>query len=356
MDITSNTRWDAAVKDNVSWLDVNPKSGEDNDVLTISASDNPSADGRNGEVFVTPQDRTPLHISVTQAARYLNVSTNSIDFLASGGTSELITVDTDGAFEVTTESDWLTINMVGEKSFTVTAEENDIYPRKGSLIVSLTNLISGKIEKTIAIQQKESNKHNGHELVDLGLPSGLLWATMNVGASSPEDYGDYFAWGETTKKGNYGLSTYKWCNGSYSSFTKYNTDSGCGMVDNKTVLELSDDAAHVNWGGSWRMPTKAEFDELLNNCTWTWTTQGGHNDYKGVSKSNGNSIFLPAAGYRSGTSLDYAGYGNYWSSSLYTSYPYAAWYLYFNYFNSSSNHTSYDDRRFGRSVRPVCQP
>ena len=113
-----------------------------------------------------------------------------------------------------------------------------------------------------------TGSHNGHDWVDLGLPSGLKWAVCNVGADSPEGYGFYFAWGETETKSRYSWNTYKWCNGSYYTQTKYCTNSSYGTVDNKTTLDLSDDAARANWGGSWRMPTKAEQDELRNNCTW----------------------------------------------------------------------------------------
>ena len=108
---------------------------------------------------------------------------------------------------------------------------------------------------------------NGHDYVDLGLPSGTKWATCNVGATAPEEYGDYFAWGETEPKTTYNWDTYKWCNGSEDTFTKYNTKSSYGTVDNKTQLELADDAARANWGGQWRMPTDAEWTELCKNCT-----------------------------------------------------------------------------------------
>ncbi|MBO4986172.1 MAG: hypothetical protein J6C57_04185 [Paludibacteraceae bacterium] len=192
---------------------------------------------------------------------------------------------------------------------------------------------------------------NGHEWVDLGL--SVKWATCNVGASSPEDYGDYFAWGETEPKEVYAWSNYKYCNGSYDSLTKYNKNSSCGtIVDNKTQLDLTDDAARANWGGSWRMPTDAELTELRNNCTWTWTSQNGVNGYKVTSKSNGNSIFLPAAGYRGGSSLVYAGsYGSYWSSSLSTDSPNDAWNV---YFDSGNVGRGSDYRGGGQSVRPVC--
>ena len=98
---------------------------------------------------------------------------------------------------------------------------------------------------------------DNHEWVDLGLPSGTLWATCNVGANAPEEYGDHFAWGETSPKDVYNWSTYQWCNGSMFTLTKYNTESSLGMVDNKTELDPEDDAAYVNWGPSWRTPTTA---------------------------------------------------------------------------------------------------
>ena len=160
----------------------------------------------------------------------------------------------------------------------------------------------------------------GDPMVDLGL--SVKWATMNVGASNTEEYGDYFAWGETEPKEVYGTSTYKWYSSS-GNLTKYNTASHYGIVDNKTQLELSDDAAHVNLGGDWRMPTDAEWAELREQCTWMWTTQNGVNGYT-VTGPNGKSIFLPAAGYRSGNSLREVGeVDRYWSSSLaipYTTY------------------------------------
>ena len=193
-----------------------------------------------------------------------------------------------------------------------------------------------------------------HAYVDLGLPSGLLWATCNVGADAPEDYGDYFAWGETMPKDTYNWSTYQYCMGSYTTMTKYCNNSSYGyngFTDNLTTLEPSDDAATANWGDGWRMPTQAEFQELLDNTTNTWTTQNGVSG-RLFTAANGNSLFLPAAGYRDGSSLRYAGsYGDYWSSSLYTDLPSCAWYLFFG----SGDCYMYvgDYRDFGLSVRPV---
>ncbi len=193
---------------------------------------------------------------------------------------------------------------------------------------------------------------NGHEYVDLGLPSGLKWATCNVGASKPEEYGGYYAWGETEEKENYDWSTYKWCNGSETTMTKYCTNSSYGTVDNKTVLDPEDDVAHVKWGGSWRMPTLEEQKELLNNCTWSWTTQNGVSGYKVTSKTNGNSIFLPAAGGRYGADLyDSSNRGCYWLSSLGGGGSYGAYDLLFYSGYYDWNGTS---RYSGLTVRPVC--
>ena len=216
---------------------------------------------------------------------------------------------------------------------------------------TVTAYVSNGLSASCVVTVKEKPTINGYEYVDLGLPSGLKWASMNVGATKPEEYGDYFAWGETEPKTNYSWSTYKWYNGSYNTQTKYNTKSSYGTVDNKTALDPEDDAAHVNWGGSWRMPTDAEWTELRTKCTWTWTTQNGVNG-RLVTGPNGKSIFLPAAGGQGGpdgTNLYNAGSdGLFRSSSL--NYPYSAWGV---CFNSGGVYRSNDYRYYGQSVRPV---
>ena len=194
-----------------------------------------------------------------------------------------------------------------------------------------------------------------NDWVDLGLPSGLLWATRNVGASSPEDYGDYFAWGETQPQEVYSWSTYRYCNGDYYELTKYcdNSDYGYnGFTDNLTMLQPSDDAATANWGGGARTPTEAEWDELIRHTTSQWTTRNGVNGML-LTSTNGNSLFLPAAGGRGFSSLYYAGSrGNYWSSSLFTGYPYHA--LPF-YFDSVRQYVIGYYRNYGYTVRAVRQ-
>lgn len=205
--------------------------------------------------------------------------------------------------------------------------------------------------KSYADRIKQKNEH---EWVDLGL--SVKWATCNVGASSPDEYGDYFAWGETEPKPDYEWSTYKWCNGSETTLTKYNTNSSYGKVDNKTELDIEDDAARANWGGSWRMPTYDELDELKQNCTWTWTS-----NYKGTgvagqivtSNKAGYTdqyIFLPAAGHQ--YELGFGNGSGYWSTSIVTNPQVSYRALYINITSDDVLWRS-NLRFYGFSVRPV---
>ena len=191
---------------------------------------------------------------------------------------------------------------------------------------------------------------NGHEYVDLGL--SVKWATCNVGANALEDYGNYYAWGETSTKETYDTDNCPTYGLSESELQSQ------GYIDSEGNLTSQYDAATANWGGKWRMPTEAEMQELTDKCTWTWTTQNGVNGYKVVGP-NGNSIFLPAAGCRFGSSLYYAGeYGNYWSSTPYDNiyvggnYDYYAFHL---EFNSDNQIVCGLGRHNGLSVRPVIE-
>ncbi len=169
-----------------------------------------------------------------------------------------------------------------------------------------------------------------HEYVDLGLPSGTLWATCNIGANSPEDYGDYFAWGETAPKQIYEIETYMWYNNSYYMFTKYCTNSSYGYVDNKTELDPEDDAAYVNWGPSWRIPSLEQIQELIDHCNWLRTSMNGVR-VNMVTGPNGNTIFLPTAGYRNHSSIyNDITYGYIWSRTLSNDETYSAYGLHFN--------------------------
>lgn len=197
-----------------------------------------------------------------------------------------------------------------------------------------------------------------HEYVDLGLTSGTLWATTNVGADFAEEYGEYFAWGETegydSCKKSYTWKTYKYCEGSNKTMTKYCSKEGFGyngFTDGLAELEASDDAATANWGEKWQTPSDEQWTELRTECTWTWTKQNNVNGYLVSSRSNGNAIFLPAAGYRYNNSYYDAGSSDYfWSRTLNTETPYNAYGIYFN--NRSIFRNSYI-RHNGQSVRPV---
>ena len=188
--------------------------------------------------------------------------------------------------------------------------------------------------------------------IDLGLPSGIKWASCNVGATAPEECGSYYAWGETEEKEDYSWwGTYKWFDLTEYSITKYWTESSYG-TDNITTLDPDDDVAHVKWGGNWRMPTTAEIEELRMECTWEWTTLNGTNGAK-ITGSNGNSIFLPAAGsyWKGIEDLGYEGF--YWSNHLSTVESEDARSLYFETY--SYDYYGWDEfsRYNGHTVRPV---
>ena len=185
-----------------------------------------------------------------------------------------------------------------------------------------------------------------HKFVDLGLPSGLLWAECNVGASTPYADGDYYAWGETQTKSDYSWDTYKWGN----SLTKYNSSDG------KTTLEASDDVATVKWGKECRMPSRAEFQELCNKCDWTWKSNyNGASGYL-VKGPNNQTIFLPASGFRKDGDLKgHGSYGYYWSSSLYTRYTDTDCAHFLNSNSDFIDPRIVSIRCNGLSVRPVAE-
>lgn len=202
------------------------------------------------------------------------------------------------------------------------------------------------------VRYKTSGVLNGHEWIDLGLPSGTRWATCNVGASSLEEFGDYFAWGETETKEAYGDMNYKYCQGTNKSFTKYCVSSEFGTVDNKTELEPEDDAATANWGDGWQMPSAEQQAELLDiNYTYSmWTTVNGVAGYRITSRVNGNSIFLPSAGVY--TAFHLIGFCSYLSRSLQEKYSLC---YVLNFINNEKIKIEYQERSSGMCVRPVCK-
>lgn len=207
----------------------------------------------------------------------------------------------------------------------------------------------------VSVQKNSSRGYdNGHEWVDLGLPSGTKWATCNVGTSSPTGNGYYYAWGETSTKTEFLWTNYRFrTSGDRDDnvrFSKYITDADYGTVDNKTQLDLSDDAARANWAGKWRIPTKAQWEELKSKCMWSWTGSG----YT-VTGPSGHSITLHAAGYQDGNSIENVdSRGYYWSSSLYIDHPNLVWCMFFDS-EDYNLHFRGDSRYLGSSVRPVTE-
>lgn len=198
--------------------------------------------------------------------------------------------------------------------------------------------------------------YNGHDYIDLGLPSGTMWATCNVGAESPDQFGDYFAWGETTPKANYNWNTYLYSNGDYNQLTKYCSKSDFGFngfTDNLKTLQPSDDAATANWGEGWSTPTYDQWVELLSKCSHSWTTINGVKGCLFTSR-NGNSIFLPAGDKHDDEASRLIGdEGSYWSSTLHSYMPDGA--KGFQFIISFDDCDLYDTfcRANGRPVRAV---
>lgn len=204
-------------------------------------------------------------------------------------------------------------------------------------IDSLFNILSKKIDELKIVtgaNYEDRTFENGHEYVDLGL--SVKWATCNVGATTPGDMGGYYAWGETETKSEYSWTNYFDSNDSGTKFTKY--------PNGATQLAEEDDVAHVVWGGNWRMPTKEEFRELVDNCRWIWTSYNGINGFRVQSKENGNFIFIPADDTT----------GHYWSSTPYQSQN--AFYLSFSYIltETTKKYGVYADKYNGYNIRPVC--
>ncbi|MCQ2227286.1 MAG: fimbrillin family protein [Bacteroidales bacterium] len=252
-----------------------------------------------------------------------------------------VTVEVDGQTYVYTPKNPVLLAPGMTTSFMLTVSQSGISISDVNIVDwDSGEVVEGEItEGEPSVGNKETRGfENGHEWVDLGL--SVKWATMNVGATAPQEYGSYIAWGETetTTKSSYDWDTYKF----KAEF----------IGDNKTTLDKADDAAAANWGGDWVMPSPDDFDELQQHCTYEWTKQNRMDGYK-FTGSNGNSIFLPAAGSRDNGGLSGEGsYGYYWSSSLYENDSYRGGGL--NFRNDGFNPWSDNGRYYGRSVRPVC--
>ena len=261
---------------------------------------------------------------------------NSVTFRYSGATA-----DAQGVFylPVATGNYSLTIIVSGGTKHSATTST-----------VAITRTRLQIVNVKTSYSEDGSVTINGHKFIDLGLPSGLLWAETNVGATSSTEAGDYYAWGETEKKTNYSWSTYTHATSS-SDLKKYTSS------DKKTVLENADDAAYSVWGSFCQMPTYSQIKELLDTSNCTWTCDDTNKGFKVASKKNNNSIFVPASGFYDGQNVNNKDkFGYYWSSTLYSDNPGGACDLILNYTSDKLAYTYGKERYCGCSVRPVVEP
>ena len=313
------------------------------------------------KVLYLPADKSRLVVKAPNSDdvwTYYDTFVQRVESITLSATE--LSLDLDGYDKLTAtvlpaDADNLSVEWISSDETVATVSQKGLVEAvgEGTAIITCMAVDGSGVKATCEVTVGGTPPASDHEYVDLGL--SVKWATMNIGANAPEEYGDYFAWGETTPKNIYSWN-YAWNFGTDPTgddlyLSKYCTNSKYGKVDNKVVLDLEDDAAHVNWGGTWRMPTYKEFDELMTTCTWEWTTLNDVNGFN-VTGPNGNSIFLPAAGYHydnmfSGAVVS----GYYWSSSLSTDDARFGWSMDFSdgYFTMCE-----ETRYYGESVRAVC--
>ena len=304
----------------------------------------------------------PVTLTIKQLGKQSGIvfelSEGKLSFTQYGG-SKGVSVTTNEnieSWDVTSYPSWCKIEK-GNYSFFVSADKNAGETRTGTITVTALTREGIPVDRYLSVEQIITlcPDDNHPHAIDLGLPSGTKWCCCNVGASTPEGYGGYYAWGETSTKSNYDWDTYKYYKdtGEEWGYTKYCTWSSCGyngFTDGKKELDASDDAATVNMGAPWRMPSTAQQQEFISNCSLQWTQQNGVNGIL-VTGRNGGQIFLPAAGGRGDGELDDAGTsGYYWSSSLSTGRGNGALIV---YLTSGYWHWSNSGRRYGFSVRAV---
>lgn len=349
---TANRDWTANASD--SWVSISPSSGKASDgtvTISVRCNANTTYEDRTATVTIRMEELSKS-VSIKQPANLdIILPTQSYEMTSAAGTIE-VTVQSNVQYSVTTSATW--IKQIGTKGLvtdklTFTVEENKTYENRNASIT-----ISGSgLSKSITVQQ-EGKKPVPEGAIDLGL--SVYWATCNIGTSVSENNGIYYAWGEVETKRDYTWSYYKWCNTGMFSLTEYNSDRSMGEVNNKTQLEREDDVASVKLGERWRMPTAEEWTELKDNCSWSIITQNGVTGYKVISNINDNSIFLPPAGFKRGTKLEYSTFmGCYWSSSRDESLSDTA--RAFTFYTSQKIGPTYnvtrEDRFLGFTIRPV---
>ena len=360
--------WFISYDNGATWTQLGKATGEDG---KNGADGEDGKDGQNGADGKDGQDGDSMFQSVTQDENYVyfTLADGTVIKIAKASEEEqpnsefmfIVTYDANGG-EGTMHPDTFYYGVskqLSEVTYTKSSHSFTKWNTKADGTgISYEDGQTLMISKNITLYAQwgdnpTTGKENGYKWVNLGL--SVKWATYNVGGDSPEHYGNYFAWGEVQNKSVYTWATYKYGNSSFN-MTKYNA------TDNQKVLSSTDDAAVVNWGGNWRMPTDEEWSELRSNCTWTWTSLNGINGYEVKSTLNENSIFLPATGYYDNNSLLSANVeGYYWSSTVdaigalngtkYYNTAYARKIVDGSVYRPSY---SYGNRYFGQVIRPVC--
>ena len=297
------------------------------------------------------EDILDLSAATSENSSSYSLSVNQMDVFLDESESYTKTIEVNSSnvnWTITAIPEWLTVTPTnggnGKTEVKITATDLSAEERRAVQLKLQSTTTEYSWSEYFTVHQGASLE--GHVFVDLGLPSGVKWATCNVGATKPEEYGAYYAWGEVNIKVSY-------TTGNSLTYDKsgYNINiSG----------DIRYDAASYLWKGSWRMPTEAEFSELVNNCVWEWMAVNGVNGYKVTSIANGNSIFLPAAGYKDGSSLYGQGsYARYWSGTYYSEYSSSSSYYnersYYFYFALGSYRTIEQYRYYGMPIRPVCE-
>ena len=350
--------WFISYNNGATWTQLGKATGEDG---KDGADGEDGKDGQNGADGKDGQDGDSMFQSVTQDENYVyfTLADGTVIKIAKGSASNdqpnsefifTITYDPNGG-EGVMQKDTFYYGL-GKSIKLCTFTKEGHYSIDWNTSPTGTGA-SYKAGDQLTIDRNITLYAQWIEPIDLGL--SVKWANANIGANAPEDYGYYFAWGEVEPKNTYDEDNYKWFNGTASNnitpiITKYEIG-----IDDKTTLEPEDDAATVNWGTSWRIPTRAEMKELYNNCTFTCTNQNGNMGYLVTSKINSNSIFLPAAGSRNEKLVNSNKYCYYWSSSLYTDYSPEAYHMMIQVSDGNGNVYIQDHyREIGMPVRPVC--
>ena len=315
-----------------------------------NTSSNASGTSYSNGTSMTPSGNTTLYAQWKKI-----IATYTISFNANGGSGSMSSKSVTAGSSIVLPSNTFTRSGYTFNGWNTKADGSGMsYDEEEKLTISENLTLYAQWKEIENNQEQVSGSHQGHDYVDLGLPSGMLWATCNVGASKPEEYGDYYAWGETEPKTRYVWSTYMWCEGTKTSMTKYCKYDSYGVVDNKVTLEYSDDIARVKWGGKWRMPTYSEFNELKDYCSFYAETINGIKGIKVVSDRNYKSVFFPLAGYYSNNSLYNAGrIFSCWSSSLSSADSFDAYCSVINGETYFLEMTYLNERYLGLTVRAV---